>query len=64
MSRWPSWDPVPNKHTVSLDAKRHFNQYVAVVDDELLIAKHVSGLGNQHNNGPYREQISDNPSTL
>ena len=25
-SRWPSWAPVPNKPTVSLDVKRHFNR--------------------------------------
>ena len=24
-SRWPSWTPVPNKPTVSVDVKRHFN---------------------------------------
>ena len=25
-SRWPSWAPVPNKPTVSVDVKQHFNQ--------------------------------------
>ena len=25
-SKWPSWAPVPNKPTVSLDVKQHFNQ--------------------------------------
>ena len=24
-SRWPSWAPVPNKPTVSVDVKQHFN---------------------------------------
>ena len=24
--RWPSWAPVPNKPTVSVDVKQHFNQ--------------------------------------
>ena len=24
-SRWPSWAPVPNKHTVFVDVKQHFN---------------------------------------
>ena len=23
--RWPSWAPVPNKPTVSVDVKQHFN---------------------------------------
>ena len=27
-SRWPSWAPVPNKPTISMDVKRHFNQLV------------------------------------
>ena len=27
-SRWPSWAPVPNKLTVSVDVKQHFNQQV------------------------------------
>ena len=25
-SRWPSWAPVPNKPTVSVDGKQHFNR--------------------------------------
>ena len=29
-----------------------------------LLSKHVSGLGNQHNNGPHQEQVFDNPSAL
>ena len=28
------------------------------------VAKHVSDLGNQHNNGPHQDQIFDNPSAL
>ena len=26
MSRWPSWAPVPNKPTVSVDVKQHSNK--------------------------------------
>ena len=29
-SRWTSWAPVPNKPTVSVDIKQHFNQHVHV----------------------------------
>ena len=25
-SRWTSWDPFPNKPTISVDVKQHFNQ--------------------------------------
>ena len=28
------------------------------------VAKHVSDLGHQHDNGPHQDQIFDNPSTL
>ena len=28
------------------------------------VAKHLSDLGNQHNNGPHQDQIFDNPSAL
>ena len=28
------------------------------------VAKHVSDLDNQHNNGPRQDQISNNPSAL
>ena len=27
-SRWTSWAPVPNKPTVSVDVKQHFNHFV------------------------------------
>ena len=27
-SRWPSWAPVPNKPTVSVDVKQHFNNNI------------------------------------
>ena len=26
MFRWPSWAPIPNKPTVSVDVKQHFNR--------------------------------------
>ena len=37
-----------------------------VVTDELSVqvAKHVSDLGNQHNNGPHQDRVSGNPSAL
>ena len=37
-----------------------------MVIDELTnqLAKHVSDLGNQHNNGPHQDQIVDNLSAL
>ena len=28
-SRWTSWAPVPNKPTVSVDVKQHFNRLLA-----------------------------------
>ena len=30
-SRWTSWAPVPNKPTVSVDVKQHFNQCTEIV---------------------------------
>ena len=38
-----------------------FHHYVPVVTQ---VAKHVSDLGNQHNNGPHQGQNFDNPSAL
>ena len=34
-SRWPSWAPIPNKPTVSVNVKQHFNHQVGLTYLEL-----------------------------
>ena len=43
-SRWPSWAPVPNKPTVSVDVKQHFNnEDVLPVQSIYLVFTHMPG---------------------
>ena len=43
MSRWPSWAPVPNRPTVYVDVKQHFNNYINRVIGSFKLLRSLRG---------------------
>ena len=51
-SRWTSWAPVPNKPTVSVDVKQHFNQLQMPIQ---LILQTVTTVNKMHHSMSFQE---------